>query len=73
MIFMFCQEYMDEETYNVVSNFKQIALHYAKSVFIFDFIAWLPISLFIQEGDKAYQLKLRLLRILRLLRLPRLA
>jgi len=22
MIFMFCTEYMDEETYNVVSNFK---------------------------------------------------
>jgi hypothetical protein len=41
---MFCQEYMDEETYNVVSNFKQIAKHYAKSVFIFDFIAWMPFA-----------------------------
>ena len=44
MVFMFCQEYMDEETYNVVSNFKQIAKHYAKSVFIFDFIAWMPFA-----------------------------
>lgn len=45
---------MDEETYNVVSNFKQIAKHYAKGVFIFDFIAWMPFASLIVEGDEAY-------------------
>ena len=44
MMFCFCQEYMDEETYNIVSNFKLIAKHYAKSSFIFDFIAWMPFA-----------------------------
>ena len=47
MIFCFCQEYMDEETYNIVSSLKQIAKHYAKKSFIFDFIAWFPAQLFL--------------------------
>ena len=45
MIFCFCQEYLDEETYNVVNNLKQIAKHYSKGSFIFDFIAWFPFSI----------------------------
>lgn len=47
MIFCFCQEYMDEETYNIVSSFKKIAKHYAKKSFIFDFIAWFPVAIFL--------------------------
>jgi|TARA_B110000305_G_C19427705_1_gene634523 hypothetical protein len=74
MIFCFFQEYMDEETYKVVRNFKQIAKHYAKKSFIFDLMAWFPIEMIltggagIDIGDKA-----RLFRVLRLLRIPRLA
>jgi hypothetical protein len=49
MIFCFCQEYMDEETYNIVSSFKKIARHYLKNSFMFDFIAWFPVSIFMSE------------------------
>ena len=72
MIFCFCQEYMDEETYNLVSGFKSIALHYAKQSFIFDFIAWFPVDLLVDTKEDFGE-KGRLFRILRLLRLPRLA
>ena len=55
MFFCFCQEYMDEETYNVVSGLKQIAKHYVKESFIFDFIAWFPFSWFISERNPSYE------------------
>lgn len=73
MIFNFCQEYMDEETYKLVSNFKEIAKHYAKKSFIFDFIAWFPAQLFLDKDAELIDFQLRMLRLLRLLRLPRLA
>lgn len=64
---------MDEETYNIVSNFKKIAKHYLRKSFIFDFIAWFPVSLFMSEESSTYMRDSRLFRLLRLLRLPRLA
>jgi len=73
MIFCFCQEYMDEETYNIVSSLKQIAKHYAKKSFIFDFCAWFPVEMFLDAEDPSYAKQSRLFRLLRLLRLPRLA
>ena len=73
MCFCFCQEYMDEETYNVVSGLKQIAKHYFKKSFIFDFIAWFPFGSLIGYGDPSYEKTERLFRVFRLLRLPRLA
>ena len=44
MLFCFCQEYLDEETYTVQSEIKTIAKHYLKKSFIFDLLAWLPID-----------------------------
>jgi len=44
MVFCFCQEYLDEETYTVQSDIKTIAKHYLKRSFIFDLLAWLPID-----------------------------
>lgn len=54
MIFCFFQEYKDEETYNIVSKFRQIASHYFRKSFIFDLIAWLPIYLFLDETQPFY-------------------
>jgi hypothetical protein len=73
MVFNFCQEYLDEETYTIVSDFKLIAKHYIKKTFIIDLLACLPITLFetiylIFESNEV-----RLFRMLKLLRLPRLA
>lgn len=64
---------MDEETYNIVSSFKKIAKHYLKKSFMFDFIAWFPLSLFMDSTKPLYARDRRLFRLLRLLRLPRLA
>lgn len=47
MIFCFIQEYKDEETFMVVSNFRKIATHYFKKSFIFDLMAWMPVYLFL--------------------------
>ena len=47
LVFCFCQEYLDEETYSVVTNIKQIAKHYLKKTFIVDFVACLPITNYI--------------------------
>jgi len=44
MIFCFCQEYKDEETYTMVSDIKRIAKNYIKGSFVFDLMAWLPIE-----------------------------
>jgi hypothetical protein len=70
MIFCFFQEYLDEETYKMVDSFKLIAVHYAKKSFMFDFCAWFPVELFLDQTEMR---KRRLFRVLRLLRLPRLA
>lgn len=42
LIFCFFQEYKDEESYTIISNFKQIAKHYAKGSFVFDLMAIIP-------------------------------
>jgi len=75
MIFCFCQEFLDEETYTIVSDIKTIAKHYMKRSFIFDLLAWLPLEIIFEdmfpiadEDDPT-----RLTRLLKLLRLPRLA
>ena len=41
MIFCFCQEYKDQETFTIVSDIKTIAKNYVKGSFIFDLLAWL--------------------------------
>lgn len=41
-IFCFCQQYKDEETYTIVTNIKQIAIHYVRGSCIFDLIAIIP-------------------------------
>ena len=65
-IFCFCQQYKDEETYTVVTNIKEIAIHYLKGSCLFDLIAIIPFDQFV-VGPKQ-----RLLRLLKLLRVPRL-
>ena len=67
IVFTFCQEYLDEETYKIVSDIKLIALHYVKGTFIFDFLAWIPFELIFKIHN------VRLFRLLKLLRVPRLA
>jgi hypothetical protein len=68
IIFTFCQEYLDEETYKIVSDIKLIAMHYLKGTFIFDFLAWIPFEYIFYENHHV-----RLFRLLKLLRVPRLA
>ena len=65
MIFNFCQEYLDEESYMVISDIKVIAKHYMRRSFIFDLLAWIPFEFIFG--------KYRLYRLFKLLRLPRLA
>lgn len=72
MIFCFFQEYKDEETYNIVSSFRQIATHYFKRSFIFDYIAWFPFDLFLDQTSPFWAFYSRILRLLKLFRLPRL-
>jgi hypothetical protein len=73
MMFCFFQEYKDEETYNIVSKFRQIATHYFKKSFIFDLIAWVPVSLILDTKASFFPFYSRITRLLKLLRLPRLA
>ena len=75
LAFCFCQEYLDEETYTIVSDIKKIALHYLKRSFIFDLLAWIPFQDMILYTSEASDVnsKARLFRLLKLLRLPRLA
>lgn len=75
LIFCFCQEYLDEETYTIVSDIKKIAKHYAKKSFVFDLAACLPIEdvILYQGGDGIDQDRVRLFRLLKMFRLPRLA
>jgi hypothetical protein len=73
MIFCFFQEYKDEETCNHVTKFRQIATHYFRKSFIFDLIAWVPISLMLNETAVFYPFYNRIGRLLKLFRLPRLS
>ena len=50
MAFCFCQEYLDEETYTLVSDLKTIAKHYMKKSFIFDLLAWLPLEIIFEDS-----------------------
>ena len=70
LIFCFCQEYMDEETYSLVSDLKKIDKNYLRKTIIIDLIAIVPITNFIPTEQ--YQ-DVRLFRLIKLLRLPRLA
>jgi hypothetical protein len=42
MAFCFFFEYKDPETYQIVSDFRAIALNYTKKSFVFDLLAWIP-------------------------------
>ena len=68
IVFTFCQEYLDEETYKIVSDIKLIAMHYLKGTFIFDFLAWIPFEYIFADFHRV-----RLFRLLKLFRVPRLA
>lgn len=77
MIFCFCTEYLDEESFKVVDDFRSIFMHYIKGTFLVDFIACLPLSLFIGAVNSKTQgiepEQIRLFRLIKFLRLPRLA
>jgi hypothetical protein len=67
--FCFCQEYVDQETYSLVSDIKSIFKHYVMSSFVFDLMAVLPFEVIFRNlGDKT-----RILRLFKWLRVPRLA
>ena len=63
IVFCFTQEYLDDDTYNLVSDLPTIAKEYAKGNFIFDFFAWIPFNIIYSEH--------RLYRLFKLLRIPR--
>lgn len=75
-IFCFCQEYNDEETYCLISDIKQIAVHYLKGSCFFDLLAIIPFSFFIVGKNTGTndpkKSKVRLFRLIKLLRVPRL-
>jgi hypothetical protein len=72
----FCEEYLDEETFVYVSDFLSIAQHYLKRTFVVDFLACLPITVFLSvvdsDSESLTQDQVRLFRLIKLLRLPRL-
>ena len=45
MIFNFLQEYLDDETYIIISDIKLISKRYLKGNFVFDFLAWIPFDI----------------------------
>jgi hypothetical protein len=47
-VFCFCQEYKDDELLIVVSDIKQIAIHYLKGSCFYDLLACLPIAYLIE-------------------------
>lgn len=73
IIFSFFQEYMDEETFVLQKRFRIIAKHYLRRSFIFDLIAWIPISLILDKNYPHYPFYYRACHLLKLFRLPRLA
>ena len=66
IIFNFFEEYIDDETYIVVSDLISIGKNYLKGSFFFDLLAWLPFDI-ITPGHS------RVWRLFKLLRLPRFA
>ena len=72
LVFCFCQEYNDHETYMKITEIKMIAKNYLKSGFIFDLIALFPFGLFLMENSGNYEKNARLFKLLKLLRVPRL-
>lgn len=74
IVFNFCEEYMDDETFNYVSDFMSIAKHYLKGTFVVDFLACLPFSFFFSviQSRTLNKDHVRLFRLIKLLRLPRL-
>ena len=61
--FNFTQEYIDDETYSIISDWATIAKRYLKGNFIFDLFAWIPFG-FIFAPNRLY-------RLFKLLRIPR--
>lgn len=61
--FNFTQEYLDDETYVVISEFTIIAKRYLLGNFIFDFLAWVPFNAIFPPN--------RLFLLFKLLRIPR--
>jgi hypothetical protein len=70
MLFCFFQEFVDEETWHLVSKFKPIALRYAGSTLVFDLVAWIPYD-YIFFPETMHTTDLKLLRLAKLLRIPR--
>jgi hypothetical protein len=73
LIFCFCQEYLDEETYTIVSDIKRISKHYLTGTFFIDLLACLPIENIRGINEESVGFEMRLFRLLKLLRFPRLA
>lgn len=46
LIFCFCQEFNDTETYSLITDLKTIAINYSKGSFVFDLLAILPFDFF---------------------------
>jgi hypothetical protein len=46
IIFCFFNEFKDSETFELVDQFKPIAISYIKKSFFFDLIAWIPFEYF---------------------------
>ena len=67
MIFNFLQEYLDDETYIIISDLKLISKRYLRGNFTFDLLAWIPFDIILSSNPH------RLYRLLKLLRIPRLA
>ena len=74
LIFCFCQEFNDTETYSLISDIKTIAVNYAKGSFFFDLLAILPFHIFLRGtmSSEMYKEKSRLFKLFKLLRVPRL-
>lgn len=49
IFFCFCLEYLDEESYLVVTDFKSISKHYLRKGFLSDFIAFFPVDYLVTE------------------------
>ena len=74
--FCFCQEYNDEETYCLITDIKQIAIHYVKGSCFFDLLAIIPFASLLVDGNTSTtdpkKDNARLFRLIKLLRVPRL-
>eukprot|EP01017_Pseudomicrothorax_dubius_P043558 TRINITY_DN7278_c0_g2_i1.p1 TRINITY_DN7278_c0_g2~~TRINITY_DN7278_c0_g2_i1.p1 ORF type:complete len:606 (-),score=184.94 TRINITY_DN7278_c0_g2_i1:149-1966(-) len=65
IILRFFHEYKDNETFEVVSDFKKIVKNYLTTWFIFDFIAVFPFNQILNSNDATF------LRLFRAVRLPK--